>query len=159
MSGILKQFELRLISSAFHPRFVCGRFILHMYNPQETWLDMVPGVRRRPRAAGARGLQLFVEFQTGAHVPAPRHPHEPLSPVLRGRIRFDLAADGDAHPARAVELSAGDTLLIPGDVPHAATALDDGALLIETFSPPREDLLAKDVAASVHVPPATPSAD
>lgn len=120
---------------------------------------MLPGVRRRTMAAGERLMQMFVEFQPGAAVPEHRHHHEQISHVLRGRIRFDLAAAGPEHPARSVELAAGDTLPIPGDVPHGATALDEGALLIETFTPPREDLLAKDVAASVNVSPTTPSAD
>ena len=125
----------------------------------ENWLDMVPGVRRRTLAAGERLMQMLVEFQPGAAIPEHRHPHEQMSHVLRGSIRFDLGAAGESHPARTVELAAGDTLPIPGDVPHAATARGEGALLMETFSPPREDLLAKDVAASVNVPPTTPSAD
>ena len=125
----------------------------------ETWLDMVPGVRRRTLAAGERLMQMLVEFAPGAAVPEHRHPHEQMSHVLRGSIRFDLGAAGETHPAHTLELSEGDTLSIPGDVPHGATARSEGALLIETFSPPREDLLAKDVAASVNVPPTTPSAD
>ena len=128
-------------------------------NPPENWLPMFPGVRRRTLAAGERLMQMFVEFGPGAAVPEHRHPHEQISHVMSGRIRFDLAAAGPEHPARTVEMSTGDTLAIPGDVPHAAVALGEGALLIETFSPPREDLLAKDVAASVNVPPTTPSAD
>lgn len=120
---------------------------------------MVPGVRRRTLAAGERLMQMHVEFAPGAAVPEHRHPHEQISHVLRGSIRFDLGAAGETHPARSLELSEGDTLTIPGDVPHGATARTEGALLIETFSPPREDLLAKDVAASVNVLPTTPSAD
>ena len=120
---------------------------------------MVPGVRRRTLAAGERLMQMLVEFQPQAGVVEHRHPHDQMSHVLRGSIRFDLGAAGPEHQARSVELTAGDTLSIPGDVPHAATALAEGTLLMETFSPPREDLLAKDVAASVNVPPTTPSAD
>lgn len=120
---------------------------------------MFPGVRRRTLAAGEKLMQMFVEFHPGAAVPEHQHPHEQISHVVSGSIRFDLAAAGPEHPARTVNLATGDTLAIAGNVPHAAIALDEGALLIETFSPPREDLLAKDVAASVNVPPTTPSAD
>lgn len=120
---------------------------------------MVPGVRRRTLAAGERLMQMFVEFAPGAAIPEHAHPHEQVSHVVSGSIRFDLAAAGPAATARSVELGAGETLLIPGNVPHGATATREGALLLETFGPPREDLLAKDVAASVSVPPRTPSPD
>ena len=120
---------------------------------------MVPGVRRRTLAAGERLMQMHVELAPGATVPEHQHPHEQMSHVLRGSIRFELGAAGATHLAHTLELTEGDTLSIPGDVPHGATASSEGALLIETFSPPREDLLAKDVAASVNVPPTTPSVD
>jgi hypothetical protein len=36
-------------------------------------------------------------------------------------------------------LGPGAIYVTPSDVPHAATATDDGILLLESFSPPRED--------------------
>jgi quercetin dioxygenase-like cupin family protein len=41
-----------------------------------------------------------------------------------------------------VLLNPGDLLPIPSNVPHGAEALED-SVLIDVFTPPREDLIAK----------------
>ena len=48
-----------------------------------------------------------------------------------GRIRFRV---GD----EARDLSPGDAWMVPGGVPHEATALE-ASLLVDIFSPPREE--------------------
>ncbi len=52
--------------------------------------------------------------------------------VERGRVRFHVA--GEDHVA-----SAGDVLLFPSGVEHGAAILDQPAVLVDIFSPPRED--------------------
>jgi quercetin dioxygenase-like cupin family protein len=44
---------------------------------------------------------------------------------------------------RTVELGPGDVTYIPGGVRHAADVLEE-SVAIDTFSPPREDMLAQD---------------
>ena len=102
------------------------------------WITMVPGIRRRTVAAGVQMMQMVVVLDAGSHLPEHQHPHEQLTHVLHGRLRLVVA--GISH-----ELVAGQSLCIPGATPHAADVLED-TLVIDTFSPPREDLLAEDRA-------------
>ena len=95
------------------------------------WVAMFPGVQRQTLADGERMMQILVALDSGAHVPEHQHPHEQIPHVLRGRLRLTVA--GTPH-----ELLPGNSLLVPGGTPHSADALED-TLVVETFSPPRED--------------------
>src|SRR5262245_32481153 len=103
-----------------------------------SWITMFPGVRRHTLVAGEHMMQIEVALDRGAQVPEHRHPHEQIAHVVRGRLRLTLA--GAAH-----DLDPGESLYIPGDAPHSAHALED-TLVVDTFSPPREDMLAEDEA-------------
>jgi quercetin dioxygenase-like cupin family protein len=105
----------------------------------EGWITMFPGIRRRTVASGEQMMQMLVMLDGGSHLPEHQHPHEQITHVLRGRLRLIVA--GAPH-----ELVAGQSLSILGGTPHAADVLED-SLVIDTFSPPREDLLAQDRAA------------
>jgi quercetin dioxygenase-like cupin family protein len=102
----------------------------------DRWITMVPGIRRRTVAAGEQMMQMLVTLDIGSHLPEHQHPHEQITHVLRGRLRLTVASV--PH-----ELVAGQSLCIPGGTLHAADVLED-TLVIDTFSPPREDLLAED---------------
>jgi quercetin dioxygenase-like cupin family protein len=56
--------------------------------------------------------------------------------MLRGRLRLILA--GVAHG-----LDPGESRYIPANAPHSAEALEE-TLVVDTFSPPREDMLEED---------------
>ena len=81
-------------------------------------------------------MQMLVVLEAGSHLPEHQHPHEQITHVLHGRLRLLVA--GVPH-----ELVAGQSLCLPGRTLHAADALEN-TLVIDTFSPPREDLLAED---------------
>jgi quercetin dioxygenase-like cupin family protein len=66
------------------------------------------------------------------------HPHEQITLVERGRVRF--AINGTERLA-----SAGDVLHFPSDLPHGATMLDEGVVLIDIFTPLREDFLPSEI--------------
>ena len=100
------------------------------------WIDTAPGVRRRTVVAGEKLFQMFVEFQPGASTPSHSHPHEQVIHVIRGSLRLTLR-DG------IIDLQAGESFCLPSNVPHGAQS-PTGALLLDTFSPPREDLIAQD---------------
>ncbi|HNP70441.1 MAG TPA: cupin domain-containing protein [Kouleothrix sp.] len=103
------------------------------------WIEMVPGIRRHTIASGAGLMHMQVRLDAGAVMPVHQHPHEQTTYVLSGRLRFRLGEE--TH-----ELAAGDVLLIPSNTPHGVDALED-TLVLDTFSPPREDLLAQDRTA------------
>ena len=100
------------------------------------WIRMREGIRRRTIAAGERMMQMLVILDRGAHLPEHRHPHEQVTHVLSGRLRFSIAGE-------IRELGPGESVCLVGGTPHGADAIEE-TLVIDTFSPPREDLLAED---------------
>ena len=108
---------------------------------------MAAGVRRRTLASGEQMMQMAVTFESAASLPEHRHPHEQVTHVVSGRLRLVLDAGREAH-----ELTAGQSFYLAPNVPHAAEALED-TVVLDTFSPPREDLLARDREHAGHVGP------
>ncbi|PSQ56115.1 cupin domain-containing protein [Halobacteriales archaeon SW_8_68_21] len=94
-------------------------------------VEAVDGVFLTQGAVGeAMSIQRF-EIDPGDAVPEHDHPHEQIGIITEGAITF--AVDGDE---RVVE--AGDTYVIPGGEPHAATNRDDEPVVgYDIFSPPR----------------------
>ena len=68
----------------------------------------------------------------GSIIQLHNHPHEQLTMMTSGSMRFEM--DGES-----VVLGAGQVLSIPGDVPHCAEALED-ATSTEVFVPARDDM-------------------
>lgn len=75
----------------------------------------------------------------GCVVPTHAHESEQICHVLEGRLRFRLGADG----AEVVEVGAGELLVLPSNLPHAAEALEDSDVC-DVFSPIRTDWLQRD---------------
>ncbi|MDQ4121720.1 MAG: cupin domain-containing protein [Acidobacteriota bacterium] len=65
------------------------------------------------------------------------HPHEQITLVMQGKVKFIIS--GDERIVRA-----GDVLHFPSNNRHGATMLDEEVVLIDIFSPIREDFLNKD---------------
>lgn len=64
------------------------------------------------------------------------HPHEQMTLVVKGKVKFTIS--GEEHI-----LQAGDVLHFPPHNRHGATMLDEEVVLIDVFSPIREDFLSK----------------
>jgi quercetin dioxygenase-like cupin family protein len=92
---------------------------------------MLPGIFRRTMTDGERMMLCEVHMAEGAIVPAHTHPHEQTGYLVSGRLTMKI---GDEKR----KLGPGDSWMIPADTAHEARALE-AALLIEVFSPPRED--------------------
>lgn len=90
-----------------------------------------PGVTRRTMASGDRLTLMRIEIAAGQVVPEHAHPHEQAGTVVSGIVSVRLGQT-------TTICVAGDAYLIPGDLPHEVTAIED-AVLIECFSPVRED--------------------
>lgn len=98
--------------------------------------SIAPG-RERYLAHTARLMVVVMDFDDGpgAQPDAPHsHPHEQITYVAAGRVRFFL---GDTPH----ELTAGDLIAVPPDVPHSIQLLTPSARLVDSFSPIREDFL------------------
>ena len=68
--------------------------------------------------------------------PEHAHPHEQISIVVSGRVRFFV--EGEERIA-----SPGDVLHFPPNCRHGATMMEDEVVLIDIFTPLREDFLGK----------------
>jgi quercetin dioxygenase-like cupin family protein len=89
--------------------------------------------------SGEQAMIAHVYLAEGAVVPRHEHDNEQLTYILEGALEFTLG-DGDEEETRVVR--AGEVLLIPGGLPHAAVALED-TLDVDVFAPPRQDWLDK----------------
>lgn len=84
-------------------------------------------------------MMVVMDFTDGpASQPDPphSHPHEQVTYVVEGEVRFFL----DGRPSR---LKAGDLVSIPGNVPHCIQVLTPRARLVDVFTPIREDFLKR----------------
>ncbi len=91
-------------------------------------------------ARAVHGGQLtlaVVEVEPGAELPEHRHANEQLGMVIEGSVVFRIADE-----TRTVE--AGGIWRIPSDTPHAVTGGDAGAVVVDVFSPPRDDWAARE---------------
>ena len=91
------------------------------------------GIERRI-VTGQKLMACRLHFAPHVVTPVHRHPHEQMTLVLQGRVRFTIAGR-----QRIVE--AGDVLHFPPNVEHGATMLDEEVVLIDIFTPIREDFL------------------
>lgn len=82
--------------------------------------------------SGARAMANWVKIEPNVEVPSHRHPHEQLGTVLEGEIIMTI--NGETQTLRP-----GHCYVIAGDVEHAAVAGPEGCLVLDIFSPPRED--------------------
>lgn len=73
----------------------------------------------------------FVEVEAGAELPEHAHVHEQVTNLLEGTFEFVL--DG-----QALSLTAGQSVVIPSNVPHSGRALTFCRIL-DVFQPVRED--------------------
>ena len=68
--------------------------------------------------------------------PAHTHPHEQITMVEKGRVKYVVAGVEQI-------VSTGDMLHFPPHVEHGATMLDEEVILVDIFTPVREDFLPK----------------
>lgn len=95
-----------------------------------------PGVTRR-YVSGEQAMVAQFELRARSVVPWHAHANEQISVILAGRVRFEL---GSSDTPEVLEARAGDTVVIPGHLPHQVTVLEE-AKVIDVFAPPRADWL------------------
>lgn len=94
-------------------------------------IEPVPGCRLR--TPFAQNLMLsYLEMDAGAEIPLHSHPHEQGGVLLSGKLQLTI---GDE--TRMVE--PGALFLIEANVPHRAVAIDGPVVVLDVFSPVRED--------------------
>lgn len=94
-------------------------------------IEPVPGCRMRT-PFGEHLMLSYLEMDDGAEVPLHHHPHEQGGILISGRVQLTI---GDE--TRICE--AGSLFLIPPNTPHRAVAVGGKAVVLDVFSPVRED--------------------
>jgi quercetin dioxygenase-like cupin family protein len=90
-----------------------------------------PGLRRQVMSSSPAIMLVRHTMTAGWVGTRHSHPHEQMVYIIRGRISFE-------HPGGIFLVGPGDSFLVPGNVPHQATALEDSEVL-DIFTPARED--------------------
>jgi quercetin dioxygenase-like cupin family protein len=108
-------------------------------NPQHTdWakvpVEQLEGGIERQMVIGEKMMICRLRFAPGTVTPPHDHPHEQMTLVERGRVLFTI---GDQQRVA----QAGDVLHFPPGTWHGATILDEEVILVDIFSPIREDFL------------------
>jgi unsaturated pyranuronate lyase len=96
--------------------------------------QMAEGIERQ-MFVGNRMMICRFRFKPFLVTPEHDHPHEQMTIVERGRVRFFV--EGKERIA-----SAGDVLHFPSHCWHGATMMEEEVVLIDIFSPLREDFLS-----------------
>ncbi len=95
--------------------------------------EIIPGMKRKILGYDTDLMLVRVWFDKDVVAPRHNHPHQQVSYVEKGR--FNVEIEGIWQ-----ELEAGDCFIIPSNDMHHAICLEEG-ILIDTFSPCREDFL------------------
>jgi quercetin dioxygenase-like cupin family protein len=81
---------------------------------------------------GDRMTLAVVDIQPGAALPEHHHENEQLGFIISGVLTMRIGTEKR-------ELRAGDTYVIPSNVPHEAIAGSEGATVADVFAPIRAD--------------------
>lgn len=103
------------------------------YHDQQPVKDLGGGVSRAIQAYNEALMAVEVHFEAGGVGADHTHPHTQCSYVLSGRFSYHIEGE-------AVELKAGDSIVVPGNLVHGTTCLEAGTLL-DIFTPVRKDFL------------------
>jgi quercetin dioxygenase-like cupin family protein len=110
---------------------------LHRWSEVE--IEQLNPLLARQFVTGAQAMFARIVLTKGCIVPRHSHVNEQLAFVLEGSLRFDYD-DGTSHI-----VNSGEVLVIPSNLPHSATALED-TIDFDIFAPPRQDWIDKNDA-------------
>lgn len=103
---------------------------------ERRWEDLGGGVSRQIMGHDAQLMMVRVRFDSGAAGALHHHPHRQATYVESGSFRVELGG-------RVRVLHPGDAFFAPPDVEHGVVALEAG-VLVDVFTPAREDFLNRD---------------
>ena len=120
---------------AFNTKLLMNtEIMIKKINWSDVPVEQVNNKMKRQMVYGDQVMISRIAFEDGCVIPLHHHENEQITQVVSGKMRFWLGAD----KSQVLELEAGDTIIIPGNLPHEAVTI--GAVIeIDTFAPPRQD--------------------
>jgi quercetin dioxygenase-like cupin family protein len=94
-------------------------------------VEIAPGAKART-PYGENIMLSYLTLDEGADIPLHKHPHEQAGILLEGKLSLTIGED-----TRLCE--PGNLFIIPPNTPHAAKPVDGPAVVLDVFSPVRED--------------------
>ena len=99
------------------------------------WTELGDGVRRKIVGHTSQLMSVLVQFDKGAvGTPHAHEAHDQIAFVVAGS--FEVVIDGETRTLRA-----GDAFIAPRHCSHGARALEHHSMLLDQFSPCRDDFL------------------
>ncbi|NLK68022.1 MAG: cupin domain-containing protein [Clostridiaceae bacterium] len=92
------------------------------------------GVTRKILGRGGSLMMVEVKFDKNAIGDPHTHPHEQVSYIASGSFEFTLEGEKQI-------LKKGDSVYIPANAIHETVALEDDSIILDVFTPQREDFL------------------
>lgn len=92
------------------------------------------GATRKILGVGGKLMMVEVTFKKGAVGDVHKHYHEQVSYVAKGKLEFNLNGEKKV-------LTPGDSIYIDSDCVHGLVALEEGSVIVDIFTPQREDFL------------------
>lgn len=86
----------------------------------------------RGMISGEQGTIGYFTYKKGAVFPTHHHSNEQYSLITKGSVKVKILD-------KEYIVKAGDGIIIPPNVPHSFTALEDDTIDIDFFSPARKD--------------------
>lgn len=97
-------------------------------------VDAGEGAKRKLLGKGGSLMMTEVTFEKDAIGAIHSHPHEQVSYIVQGSFEFNL--DGNVQ-----RVAKGDSIYIPSNTLHGVKALEENSIILDTFTPQREDFL------------------
>jgi quercetin dioxygenase-like cupin family protein len=82
--------------------------------------------------SGGQLMANWVTIEPNQQVPRHQHPNEQLGVMLEGALELTIGEETRL-------LRPGDAYTIPPNLPHSARTLDEGCVVLDVFTPIRED--------------------
>ena len=103
------------------------------YNNEVVAVPAGTGVQRKVLSHSEDLMICEITLEKDSVIAAHAHPHEQITYIISGKCRYTVGEE-------TKEVSAGDSVLIPGDVPHSIVVLET-MKVIDAFTPARKDFL------------------
>jgi quercetin dioxygenase-like cupin family protein len=110
-----------------------------LYNWSNVENEQLNPLLTRQFVYGDQSMFARIVLKKGCVVPRHSHHNEQITFITEGALQFHFD-DGTSHTVHA-----GEVLVIPGNLHHSATALED-CIDFDVFTPPRQDWINKEDA-------------
>jgi quercetin dioxygenase-like cupin family protein len=107
----------------------------YIFENKIEWENIGEGIRRKILGFDDNLMMTLVEFRKNSHGSVHTHPHRQVTYIVHGSFEVQIENEKKL-------LKKGDSFFISPSIVHSVMALED-ALLVEVFSPLREDFFKK----------------